>query len=161
MRSFNEKDIIQEVDEEDKEDEEEKANLAGFLIDKLGLKNDKGQANKIFLSILKKNEDGDEDKLKTIREEDENDINKLKKDIEKVEQDNKKETGENAQDKTEKALLSNIQLLSELNKFKVDKKKDKEEDINMKSYNSYNSNSYNHESVSQSINMNDINYEDE
>ena len=31
--------------------EEEKANLAGFLIDKLGLKNDKGQANKIFLSI--------------------------------------------------------------------------------------------------------------
>ena len=68
----------------------------------MGLKNDKGQANKIFLSILKKNEDGDEDKLKTIREEDENDINQLKKDIEKVEQDNKKETGENAQDKTEK-----------------------------------------------------------
>ena len=127
-RTVDAKDIIQEVDEEDKEDEEDKAQLAGFLIDKLGLKNDKGQANKIFLSILKKNEEGDEDKLKTIREEDENDINKLKKDIEKVEQDNKKETGENAQDKTEKALLSNIQLLSELNKFKVDKKKDKEEE---------------------------------
>ena len=34
---------------EDKEDEEEKANLAGFLIDKLGLKNDKGHANIILV----------------------------------------------------------------------------------------------------------------
>ena len=124
-------DIILETNEEHIEEKEEKKeeknfNLAKFLIGKLGLKNEK-LANKIIFNALAKNQKKNDDKLKIIKEEDEDNINNIKKDMDKINQEKDGGKGENDTNKNENKLINNIKLLSELNNFKVSKENNDED----------------------------------
>ena len=100
--------------------------MAKFLIDKLGLKNEK-LANKIIFNALAKNQKKNDDKLKIIKEEDEDNINNIKKDMDKINQEKDGGKGENDTNKNENKLINNIKLLSELNNFKVSKENNDED----------------------------------
>ena len=142
--------IIGTKDENEKEEKEEKENkteeeaneekkmYTEFLIDKLGLKKNKEEANKVLLNLFNKKEDDKLLKLKTINEDDEEEIENIGKTMiqvnnKKKEKDKEISTQENTKEKEEEkkenAFLDNIKLLSKLNNFKVKEKTEEEKEI--------------------------------
>ena len=109
-----------EDDTTEEEKKEEKKLYTEALIEKLGLKKNKEEANKVLLNLMNKNEGNSLQKLKTIEEEDEDNINNLGKTIIQI-NDKKNESIPNQEVKPENTLLDNIKLLDELKNFKVDK----------------------------------------
>ena len=133
--------LIGTKDDEEKEKEkkekkseeeikEEKKMYTEFLIDKLGLNANKEEANKIILNLLDKNEEDKKSKqLKTINEEDEEEIENIGKTMIQVNNQKKETIQKKQEEKNENAFLDNIKLLNKLNNFKVEKKTEEEKEI--------------------------------